>query len=111
MTLDEREFELENVRFLARERDAINRIYYGLWIMFLGGFVLSLHVSIVSVLDCRIQSSGNWWDISQFFDAELCYTVSGRHKGKICLPGVERRALCQRCQRKNWTLWSASPLL
>jgi hypothetical protein len=47
MTLDEREFELENVKFLARERDAINRIYYGLWIMFLGGFVLSLHVSIV----------------------------------------------------------------
>ncbi len=31
---------------MAWERDSLNRLYYGLWIMFLGGLVLSLHVVI-----------------------------------------------------------------
>jgi hypothetical protein len=46
MTTDGQEYELEHVRYLAWERDSFNRLYYGLWIMFVGGFVLSLRVSI-----------------------------------------------------------------
>jgi fatty acid desaturase len=46
MTIDRRDYELEHAKYLGWERDSFNRLYYGLWIMFLGGFVLSLHVSI-----------------------------------------------------------------
>jgi hypothetical protein len=42
---DPKEYQLEHAKFLAWERDSLNRLYYGLWIVFLGGFVLSLHVS------------------------------------------------------------------
>jgi hypothetical protein len=42
--MEEREYQLEHVKAMAWERDAVNRLYYGLWIVFLGGFVLSLHV-------------------------------------------------------------------
>jgi hypothetical protein len=44
--IDEREYILDHAKFLAWERDAFNRLYYGLWIVFLGGFVLSLHVVV-----------------------------------------------------------------
>jgi hypothetical protein len=43
MTTDDLEgFRLEHAKFLEWERDARNRLNYGLWIVFLGGFVLSL---------------------------------------------------------------------
>jgi hypothetical protein len=43
--VEEREYRLEHTKLLAAERDAINRLYYGFWIIFLGGFVLSMHVT------------------------------------------------------------------
>jgi hypothetical protein len=46
VTIDQREYELEFAKYLAWERDALNRLYYGLWIVFLGGFVLSLHLTV-----------------------------------------------------------------
>jgi len=42
--VDELEYELEHARATASERDSVNRLYYGMWIVFLGGFALSLHV-------------------------------------------------------------------
>ena len=45
MAMDEREYSLEHMKMRAQEIDARNRLYYGLWIVFMGGFVLSLHVS------------------------------------------------------------------
>jgi hypothetical protein len=44
VVMDEHKDELDPAKYLAWERDAINRLYYGLWVVFLGGFVLSLHV-------------------------------------------------------------------
>ena len=43
--MDDREFRLEHAKLLSAERDAINRVYYALWIVFMGGFVLSLHIT------------------------------------------------------------------
>jgi hypothetical protein len=43
---DERAYKLEHAKLLASEKDAYSRLYYGLWIIFLGGFVLSLHVTV-----------------------------------------------------------------
>src|SRR5579862_691801 len=42
--MDEREFHLEHLKASAQEREAVNRLYYGFWIVFLGGFALSLRV-------------------------------------------------------------------
>ncbi len=44
--MDENEYRLEHAKFSAWERDAFNRLFYGLWVIFLGGFVLSLHVTV-----------------------------------------------------------------
>src|ERR1700692_527939 len=30
--------------YLAWERDALNRLYYGFWVLFMAGFVYSLHI-------------------------------------------------------------------
>lgn len=46
MPIDPDESLRKYTESLTTEREALNRIYYGFWIMFLGGFVLSLHVSI-----------------------------------------------------------------
>lgn len=42
--MEEREYELELSNAMAWERDALHRLYYPLWILFMGGFVLSLRV-------------------------------------------------------------------
>jgi hypothetical protein len=42
---DKPEYVLEHGKFLVWQREAYNRLYYGFWIMFLGGFVLSLRVT------------------------------------------------------------------
>jgi hypothetical protein len=46
MPIDPDESLRKYTDYLTTEREALNRLYYGFWIMFLGGFVLSLHVSI-----------------------------------------------------------------
>jgi len=43
--MDKTENMLEHAKFMERERDLFNRLYYGFWIMFLGGFVLSLRIA------------------------------------------------------------------
>jgi hypothetical protein len=43
--MDHHELELEHMKASALERDAVLRLYYALWIVFLGGFVLSLRIS------------------------------------------------------------------
>jgi len=39
-------YPAEQVKSWEWERDAVNRLYYGLWVVFLGGFVLSLRVPV-----------------------------------------------------------------
>ena len=41
------EHEYEYTKYLAWERDALNRLYYGLWILFMAGFVYSFHIPAV----------------------------------------------------------------
>jgi len=43
--MDHHELDLEHMKASALERDAVLRLYYALWIVFLGGFVLSLRIS------------------------------------------------------------------
>jgi hypothetical protein len=42
--MEDREYELELFKAMAWERDALHRLYYPFWILFMGGFVLSLRV-------------------------------------------------------------------
>jgi hypothetical protein len=42
--VEDREYELELFKAMAWERDALHRLYYPFWILFMAGFVLSLRV-------------------------------------------------------------------
>jgi hypothetical protein len=42
--MEDRQYELELFKAMAWERDALHRLYYPFWILFMGGFVLSLRV-------------------------------------------------------------------